>query len=182
MQQQTYALVAYLSGPLGDLVNSLRSQLNPHHADLLAHITVLPPRPLVISEDAAIEEAQERCDEWEPFEIEIGAPANFLPVNGVVYLRVAIGAEQMCKLHQALHQGHLAAPEPYDYVPHITVAQEMTDQDTAKVQERVRQRLAAYHGPRRFLVEKLIFVRLTPEGNWLDLAELQLGRAHVLAH
>ncbi len=182
MQQQTYALVAYLNGPLARLVNALRCELNPHHADKLAHISVLPPRPLVISEDAAIEEAEARCEEWEPFEIEISGVASFLPASGVVYLQLGTSAEQMHKLHQGFNQGHLAGTECYPYVPHITVAQEMDEAGTLRIQERVAREWAAYQGPRRFLMEKLTFVRLTPEGNWLDLAELQLGRAHVLAH
>lgn len=180
MQAQTYALVVYLHGPLARLVNSLRCELNPHHADKLAHLSVLPPRPLAISEAAAVEEAQNRCDEWEPFEVEVTAATTFLPANPVVHLELGAGAEQMRQLHRALAQGHLAGPEAFDYVPHITVAQEMSE-ETLRVLDCVRERLAAYHGSRRILVEQLTFVRMMPDGNWCDLAELQLGRAHVLA-
>jgi 2'-5' RNA ligase len=180
MLEQTYALVVYLHGPLADLVNALRCELNRHHADKLAHISVLPPRPLAISEEAAVEEAQIRCDEWEPFQVEVSGVTTFLPVNGVVYLEAGAGAERMHVLHDSLNQGHLAGNEPYPFVPHITVAQEMNEEETLRVLDRVRQELQHYKGSRRFLVEKVTFVRLTPEGQWLDLADLQLGRAHVL--
>jgi len=175
MQAQTYALVVYLHGPLARLVNGFRRELDPHHSDKLAHISVLPPRPLAISEEAAVGEARSCCDKWEPFEIEVAAATSFLPVNGVVYLELGAGAEQMEQLHRALDQGHLAGPAAYAYVPHITVGQEMNEEETRRVLERVRERLASYHGSRRVLVEKITFVRLMPDCTWCDLAELQLG-------
>ncbi len=182
MQEQTYAVVVYLHGSLARFVDHVRLELNREYAGKAAHVTVLPPRPLVISEEAAVDEARARCAEWEPFELEVSGVATFLPINGVVYLEMGQGAEEMRRLHLGLNQGHLARQEPLGYVPHITIAQDMDERRTHEALARVSRDFAAYRGPRRLIVETLTFVRQTPTGAWLDLADLQLGRAQVPAH
>lgn len=181
MQAQTYAVVVYLHGPLAQFVNSLRQELNREHAGKVSHISVLPPRPLVISEEVALHQAREQVADWEPFEIEVIGVETFVPANGVVYLSLGWGADPMRVLHRTLNQGQLFREEPLGYVPHITIAQDMSERKTLEVYERVQRALAEYTGPRRVLVETLTFVRQTADGNWLDLAEVQLGRAPVLA-
>jgi len=179
MQTQTYAIVAYLKGPLAEFVNQLRSEFNPAFAGKASHVSVLPPRPLAISEADAVEEARARCAEWEPFELEISGVRDFLPVNGVVYLALGRGAPEMCRLHGTLNQGHLAQQEPLPYIPHITIAQDLDVSRTLELLDRVNRELTAYGGPRRIPVETLTFVRQTPTGDWVDLANLQLGRASI---
>lgn len=181
MQEQTYAIVVYLHGPVAQFVNGLRLQLDREHSGKAAHVTILPPRPLVISEGAALEEARTRLADWYPFEVEINGVGNFLPVNGVVYLQLGWGSDPLRILHDTLNQGHLRYRGPFDYVPHITIAQDMDEPRTRALIEQVSQELARYDGPRRFLVETCTFVRQSPSGDWIDLAELQLGRAHVMA-
>jgi len=181
MHEQTYAIVVYLRGPLAELVDGLRCRLDPAHVGKTAHITVLPPRPLVISEQAALEEARAQCEEWEPFEVRIGGISTFLPANGVVYMAPSQGREQMRRLHSELNRGHLASREVFGYVPHITIVQDLDEQRTHELERVVAEELARYDGPRRFLVETLTFVRQAPSGEWIDLAEVQLGRQHVLA-
>ncbi len=180
MQEQTYAVVVYLHGPLAQVVNRLREQLNPEYAGKSAHVTVLPPRPLVISEEAATEEARAQCTGWEPFELAFGSVQTFLPVNGVVYLGLEQGTEQMRHLHQTLNRGYLACKEPLEYIPHIAIAQDLTEQRILDVFASISSEFAAYRGPRRHLVTALTFVRQSASGDWIDLAELQLGRASVL--
>lgn len=179
--ENTYAVVVYLEGGLARLVDGLRAELNPQHAGKAAHISVLPPRRLCIAEDAAMEEARNQCAEWEPFVVEISGPGTFFPVNGVVYLEVERGAPELQRLHVALNDGLMSCQEPYPYVPHITISQEMDEARTYEVMRLVSEAWAAYRSPSRVTVEALTFVRLKPNGDWEDLAQLQLGRAHVRA-
>src|SRR5512140_470453 len=170
MQQHTYAVVVYLEGPLAEFVNHLRFELNQEHADKAAHITVLPPRPLVISEEAAVEEARQRVSNWYPFDVEISGVSTFLPINGVVYLTVGSNADAMHVLHGTLNQGHLRGPEPWGYVPHITIAQDMDEARTQRTRQYVETALWYYRQQRRIWVERMTFVRQMPDGSWRDLA------------
>lgn len=179
--EKTYAVVFYLDGPLAPLVNALRAELNPQNAGKAAHVTVLPPRPLVISEEAAIEEARNQLTEWEPFEIEVNGIGTFFPVNGVVYLELQRGAEEIKRLHVVLNRGFLQREEPYEFIPHVTISQDMDERCTQEVMARVTEAWTTYKGPRVLSVETLMFVRLSPAGDWEDLAALQLGRTPVPA-
>jgi len=181
MQAETYAIVVYLHGPLACFVNALRCTVDPQHSSKAPHVTVLPPRPLIISEEAAIEEARQRLADWYPFEVEMVGVNTFLPLNGVVYLELGWGADPLCVLHDTLNQGHLGYREPFPYVPHITMAQDLDEPCARELLDQVRQEFHRYDGPRRFQVETCTFVRQSPEGHWIDLAELQIGRAQVLA-
>jgi 2'-5' RNA ligase len=181
MQEETYAIVVYLHGPLACFVNTLRCTLDPQHFSKAPHVTVLPPRPLIISEGAALEEARCRLADWYPFEVETVGVDTFLPQNGVVHLQLGWGADPLRVLHDTLNQGHLRYGEPFPYVPHITIAQDLDEPRTQELLERVRQEFHRYDGPRRFQVENCTFVRQSPAGHWIDLAELQIGRAPVLA-
>ena len=181
MEEQTYAAVIYLEGPLARLVDGLRAELDPQYAGKAAHVTVLPPRALVISEEVAAEEARAQCAGWEPLALEFSAVGTFFPVNGVVYIEISRGGEELKRLHVALNQGLLARQEPFCYLPHITISQDMDEARTCEVLARVSKDWAAYTGPRGMLVETLVFVRQSPSGDWVDLAHLQLGPARVQA-
>ena len=180
-QVQTYAVVFYLGGHLARLVDDLRAELNPAFAGKLAHVTVLPPRPLIISEDAAVEEARCQLADWIPFDIEISGVGTFFPVNGVVYLEVGRNARALYDMHHALNRGFMYRQEPYPFKPHITISQGMDEQRTFEVMRRVSEKWEQYDGPRTAFVDRLVFVRLMPSGDWEDLAEIQLGQAAVPA-
>jgi len=72
MPGQRYALVAYVKGPAGEFVEKLRRELHPDLPHLAAHLTILPPRPLLGSESSAIQTLQHLCGQAEPFEVNLG--------------------------------------------------------------------------------------------------------------
>src|ERR1035438_5598981 len=121
--ESLYALVIYLSDPLGGFLDDLRLEMvpgcNPH-----AHISVLPPRPLPVAPEAAIEEIRGIVAGFAPFDIELGQIEKF-DVTDVIYISVEGGAGQLRKLHQSLNRGALAFPESFAYHPHVTLAQEI---------------------------------------------------------
>lgn len=179
MPSGPYAIVSYLPGELGAFVDALRRELNPQFAGKAAHVTLLPLRALEGPESRALEEARLRCTEFESFEAEVAAVADFFPVSNVLYLAVGAGGTELRRLHQALNAGCLWQQEQHPYVPHITIVQDLDQARTRELRQVVAQRLASYPGPRRFRVETLMFVRQTEDGHWLDLASLALGPAHV---
>ena len=174
-----YAIVSYLPGQLSALADSLRRELNPEFAGKAAHVTLLPLRALECPEAEALEEARLRCAGFEPFQVEVAGVSDFLPASNVVYLAVRAGESELCRLHEALNSGRLAQQEQHPYVPHITIVQGLEEPRTRELRKVVAQRLERYSGPRRFRVETLMFVRLSEDGSWMDLAPLALGPAHV---
>ncbi len=180
-QEQTYAVVFYLGGPLARLVDELRVELNPIFAGKLAHVTVLPPRPLIISEEAAVEEARAQLADWVPFDIEINGVGTFFPVNGVVFLEITRNARAIYDMHHTLNRGILYRQEPYPFKPHITISQGMDEQRTFEVMRRVSEVWEEFTGAKTAFVDRLVFVRQAPSGDWDDLAEILVGGAAVPA-
>ncbi len=172
-----FALVIYIPDPLGRFLDDLRRELapdcNPH-----AHVSVLPPRPLGVDWREASEQARALAEECRCFDIELNGLKMF-PVTDVVYIELGNGASELHALHAAMNSGALEFEEPFIYHPHVTVAQEIPRGDLAAVHEFARRRWNEYRGPRRFRVERAVFVQNTLDNRWIDLAEYCLGAVAV---
>ena len=175
MGEDNISVVAYLPGELGRFVDDLRRRLNPRFAAWLAHVTILPPRPLSVTAEAMLAQARKTCLAVEPFEAALDSVLTFWPANGVVYLSFAAGFGRFLELHEQLNCGCLERVEPYPYVPHVTLAQELDDAETQTVLREAAQQWARYNGVLSFRVDTLSLVRQEADKRWVDLAPIPLG-------
>jgi len=178
MGELNCAVVAYLPGPLGEFVDSLRGRLNPRFAHWQAHVSILPPRPLPAGPNQALAELREKCLLQEPFEAELSEVLTFWPANGVVYLSISTGSERLVALHELLNGGPLGWVEPYSYVPHVTIAQELDEAETRAALDVARVL------PYRFLVVHLGMPsaeRQAVDDNHRDAARRSLEETVALA-
>ena len=168
-----YALVIYVPDPLGRFLDDLRRALvpncNPH-----AHVSVLPPRPIAGDWRTAGEQVRAANAASLPFEITLTGIEVF-PLTNVVYLQLGEGAEEMYALHAETNKDALHFKEPFEYHPHITLAQEIRADEVQSIRERARSMWAAWDGPRGFLADRATFVQNTMGNCWIDLAEYPLG-------
>ena len=178
MQKLRYALVAYVRGPAGELVEDLRRELHPDMPHLAAHLTILPPRPLLGTEGSALQQLEQACSQEEPFEVQLGSVETFVPITPTVYIRVDTSS-RMCDLHHRLNNGVFAFKEEWPYIPHLTVVKMTTEQSAQNAFEIARRRWNTFQGSRRVLLEKLTFVREDAQNCWVDLAPVPLGRKLV---
>lgn len=177
MQNPRYALVAYVRNPVGEFVENLRRELHPQLPHLAAHLTVLPPRILAGTEDAAIQSLEEMCGNVNPFDVTLGDVESFVPVTPTVFIRVAYAAYRLRELHDRLSTGILACPEEWPYMPHLTIVKMETPSEADAAFEVARQRWSQFQCNRRISVEQLTFVREDKKNVWVDLAPVRLGRA-----
>jgi 2'-5' RNA ligase len=172
-----FALVIYIPDPLGRFLDDLRRELvpgcNPH-----AHVSVLPPRPLAVDWQIASEQVRQCAAARQPFEVALGAIRMF-PVTNVIYIELARGAGDLFEMHDAMNSDALEFAEPFQYHPHITVAQEIPVGMVADVDRRAKEMWDEYTGPRTFLAERTAFVQNTLKNCWIDLAESDLGTVAV---
>lgn len=172
-----YALVAYIPDPLGRFLDDLRRDLvpgcNPH-----AHVTLLPPRPLPGSAEAAVKHIQEHISGLPAFDLhatEIGV----FPVTNVIYIELGMGRSRLVDLHSGLNDGAVHYDEPFPYHPHITLAQEIGAGNVDEVLAEARRMWADYRHTRIFPVQEVTFVQNTKNNCWLDLATVQLDREPI---
>ena len=170
-----YAVVAYLRNELGHFVEELRAELNPEHAHLPAHVTVLPPRPLQGSETQGVETLEVLCHDQPPFQLSLGEVETFCPTTPTVFIHIKGAGYRLRELHDRLNTGVFQFEELWPYMPHLTIVK-VSDMHRALVAyEIARERWSLYRGPRQTTVDQLTFVRELSGYRWQDLAPVQLG-------
>jgi 2'-5' RNA ligase len=173
----SFALVSYLPSPIGEFLDRLRRDL-VCDCRAKAHVTILPPRPLVCSAQASWKELAFRLQEVPSFRVELGEVQVF-PVTQVVYLSVIAGGAELKRLHETLNCGDLAFEEPFEYHPHVTLAQDFDIGDNgcgvANITELARARWREFPYRREFTVDKLTFVQNTLGNLWTDLNGIPLA-------
>jgi len=157
-----FALVTYIPGLLGEFLDHLRRELVPACVPR-AHVTILPPRPVLAPTGAAVEQ----LNEWIADEI--------FETTSVIYIGLGGGREELKRIHDRFNSGPLGFAEPFGYHPHVTLAQELTADQVARTREEAKRRWAEYKGERTFRVETITFVQSTSDNRWLDLAHWTLG-------
>lgn len=169
----SFALVSYLPEPLAGFLDGLRTELV---ADCVsrAHVTVLPPRPLVSAVDDAWSELVDGLQDFDPFQVELGRVEVF-PITQVLYLSVNTGHAELKRLHQALNLGRLHFAEPFPYHPHVTLAQDLEPHQVAAAVELARARWREFTHSPAFAVDRVTFVQNTLENRWTDLRSLALS-------
>src|SRR5271165_559058 len=144
-----YALVFYIPDPLGRFLDDLRREL-VHHYNPHAHVTILPPRPLVVDFQTALEEVASQAANWSPFDVELGEVQVF-PETDVLFLNIGDSAsEELRRMHEAMTAGKLGFAEPFRYHPHVTLAQEIPHEAVPALREVAQQRSCEYRWPRSF--------------------------------
>jgi 2'-5' RNA ligase len=167
-----FALVVYILDPLARFLDDLREELVPACLPR-AHVTILPPRPVSVDVDEAIEHARTLVAGFAPFDIVAGEVAMF-PLTDVIYINIKHGEAELKEMYRALNRGPLAFQEPFPYHPHITLAQDLPPDLVKPLYELARKRWAAFPHSRRIRAERACFVQSTVACTWVDLAEFKL--------
>jgi len=163
----SFALVSYLPDPLGSYLDRLRTEL-VHECHAKAHVTVLPPRPLQCEAEDAWQSLREHVQDFQPFLIELGQVEVF-PLTQVVYLSVKSGNAHLRELHKKLNTGKFAFEEPFEYHPHVTLAQDLEPSEVQSICEKAHARWREFSHSHTFVVDRLTFVQNTLENRWTDL-------------
>jgi len=166
-----FALVVYVPDPLARFLDDLRRELTPGCLPR-AHVTILPPRPLIFSVAAATEKARSIVSGFAPFDVLLDGVEIFQSTD-VIYLAIKDGERELRELYRTLNTGSLASDEQYPYEPHITLAQELEPGQVKEIYELARKHWAACPHSRRFYAERAVFVQSKDDGTWVDLAEFR---------
>jgi 2'-5' RNA ligase len=175
MEEPNYAVIAYLRGRLGEFVDDQRDQLNPAYSSSLAHVTILPPRPLIFPPEELVLSLRKRCAHREPFDVTVEGVSTFWPANSVVFLSVSAGFDELLALHRELNVADLRHFEPYPFVPHITIAQDLDDQATQEALIALSNAWQSYEGEESFRIETLCLVQQSERLRWRNLAPIPLS-------
>ncbi len=164
-----YALVNYIPDPMGAYLNELRAELVPG-CKLRSHVTLLPPRELVSPPEALIRELEQRVPYLHSFNVTIG-DIEIFESTGVIYLGLRHGQRELLDIHRNLSDGIFRYKEPFEFHPHITLAQEIPADRLQECLNHAHSRWHAWFHDRSFPVMNLTFVRNVNPARWDTLSE-----------
>ena len=124
-----FGIAIFPSKKMQEVVNSYRKRYDSHYALISPHITIKSSFAATedkIKEISAI--LEDISGKHQPFNLRILKVSTFQPVNNVIYLKVEPTPELLA-LHEDLHNDFLGKDEEYKFVPHITLAQDLSDKE-----------------------------------------------------
>lgn len=139
----------------------------------------MPPRPVFGPADEAWDQIHEYTKTLPAFRLQ-ATEIRVFPETNVIYIELGMGREQLLEIHTALNHGPLYFAEPFDYHPHITLAQELPVTAVADAARLAEDMWRQFPHSRVFPVEELTFVQSTVDKCWKDLASVQLERVSVV--
>ncbi|MDG5473020.1 YjcG family protein [Jeotgalibacillus sp. ET6] len=128
-----FGIAIFPSKKLQDLANSYRKRYDPHYSLIPPHITIKNAFEATDEEIAAIStKLIEVGQNTKPFTLRAYKISSFQPVNNVIYMKVD-STPELLALHEALHTEDLGGAPELSFVPHITVAQKLSDDEHSDV-------------------------------------------------
>ncbi|WP_088005646.1 YjcG family protein [Indiicoccus explosivorum] len=128
-----YGVAAFPSKEMQDIANSYRKRYDPRYAKITPHITL---KDAFRADDARIKEIAEEIERiakrHKPFKLHVTRVSTFSPVTNTLYYKVEPD-EELMSLHEDLHSDFFGGPPQYQYVPHITIAQELSDSEHSDI-------------------------------------------------
>ena len=133
-----YGIAMFPSKQLQDVVNSYRKRYDPHYAIIPPHITLKEAFELEEDKiDPVIDKIHKIAGSIDPVHIEIEKVSSFHPVNNVIYLKIKEDPN-LIELHKQLHGEDFIYKHSYNFVPHITIAQGLSDIEHSDILELLR--------------------------------------------
>lgn len=133
-----YGIVIFPSEELKDKINSYRKRYDPHYSIIAPHITLKDPFEASDTEiEKIVDYIETISHDIPPIPIRLTRVSSFHPVNNVIYLKVQEN-EELSSLHEKLYEEPMKHEHPYNFVPHLTLAQKLSDVEHADVLERLK--------------------------------------------
>jgi 2'-5' RNA ligase len=163
--------------PHATVLTNWRRKVGDPNADLIwPHVTLLPPTPIAADQLDAVEvHLHEAAAGGAPFVMHLAGTGTFRPTSPVVFVQVARGVSDCEVLETAIRRGPLERPLDFPYHPHVTVAQEVGDEQLDDAYDGLAGFVA------RFTVEKFVLFCRADDGRWTWRREFSLGTGNTLS-
>lgn len=122
-----YGIVAFPSKKLQDLANTYRKRYDPHYAYITPHITL---KDAFEVDESQVEDISKKLStiaaNYKPLHIHASKISSFFPTTNVIYFKIT-PTDQLSALHADLQDELQLGTQKHVFVPHITIAQKLTD-------------------------------------------------------
>ncbi len=133
-----YGIAIFPEKEVQDRVNSLRMRYDTHYSFIPPHVTIREPFE-VEDVKTAVKHIEEITSKIPPFSLEVNKIKTFLPTSPVVYLSIEESEDSSIRqLHDQINSGPLYYEANYKFIPHITIAQDLPDQELYDIHARLK--------------------------------------------
>lgn len=132
-------IVIFPTKDMQDVANSYRKRYDPKYKLNSPHLTLKEAFTVDKAElDVIVAELERIAADTPPFTLHFGKVSHFHPTNNVIYF--ACDEEPLLKsLHDKLYNGPgLSHERKFAFVPHVTIGQEMSDDELHDIYGRLR--------------------------------------------
>lgn len=122
-----YGIVAFPSKRLQDLANTYRKRYDSHYSKITPHLTL---KEAFEAEETEISNISQKiasiAEKHAPLNIHASKVSSFFPTTNVIYFKVE-PTDQLKNLQQDLQQQLNIGKPKHVFIPHITIAQDLTE-------------------------------------------------------
>ncbi|WP_405103170.1 YjcG family protein [Oceanobacillus sp. FSL H7-0719] len=157
-----FGIAFFPSKEIQDVANSFRKRYDPRYALIPPHITLKDS--FEIPEDAmdeVIAELRKIASETKPFPIQITKVSSFEPVTNTIYFKIN-PVPEMTELEEKLHAGKFENTRKHPFIPHVTLAQELTHNEFTDILGRFNMENHQYED----VVDRFQLLYQLENGSW----------------
>ncbi|SOB91793.1 2'-5' RNA ligase [Ureibacillus xyleni] len=122
-----FGIVAFPSKKLQDLANTYRKRYDSHYSKITPHITL---KEAFEADELEIQNISKEiasiAENCAPLKINASRISSFFPTTNVIFFRIE-PTEQLKNLHQELQSRINIGKPRHVFIPHITIAQDLTE-------------------------------------------------------
>jgi 2'-5' RNA ligase len=167
-----YGIVIFPSKKLQDYANSYRKRYDPNYALISPHITLKSGFEETEEKITSIvEELHKIASEVQSFNVNVYKVSSFHPVNNVIYFGVEAKPE-LEVLHEKMHTGVFPNEREYAYVPHITIARDLSDDEHSDVLSSLKMLKINYEET----IDRFQLLYQLENGSWTVHETFHLGK------
>lgn len=167
-----YGIVIFPSKVLQDKANSLRKRYDTHYALIPPHLTLLSG--FEVSNDQMKELSDQIHDiakRFSPFNLKVTKYSSFQPVNNVIYMKVE-PSHEIVDLYEGLSSLSTGHQTEYSFVPHITVGQNISNDEHSDVYSSLRLQEINHEE----MIDRFHLLYQLENGQWTVYETFRLGK------
>ncbi|UCC44642.1 MAG: 2'-5' RNA ligase family protein [Candidatus Zixiibacteriota bacterium] len=169
--QKLWAVAIFLPRELDSIIAPLRERFDPDYDICASHITIVFPFESTLTLDELSQIIGDEVSRMEAVEIELELIDDFYPDSPVIYWSVK-NNESLNVLHKRLYS-RLDLPLPVKrYIPHVTVAREISHHRVMLVKERI----VPYLSEEKFPVRSIDLISPVASHKWVSVRSFSLPR------
>ena len=169
-RQDRFAVVTFLPQQLDEIIAPLREKYDPIYNLVGSHITLVFPFKSDRSLDELAGVMKAEAEKQPSIPIELSSIGDFYPRFPTIYWRVKEN-DQLYNLYYKLYL-RLNLPIPYkQYVPHVTVAREISHHRVMLVKDKI----VSYLPDERFVAQSIDLITPLSGNKWVSVRTFSLS-------